>query len=114
MVDTTKTDCINHPTKPAANWCKQCGNPTCHKCTVIGPTGRFCSDTCRETHEAFHRHSQGREVKAGSTFFLRIRKLVGTLLVLAAVLFAAGMVGTVFYIPVLSELTGWVRGVTGL
>ena len=113
MVDATQSGCIFHPNMQAVNRCKQCGKPTCHKCTVTGPTGKFCSENCKNTHEAFIRRSQELNTKARSSFFVKLKKLVGTLLFLVVVLFAAGVVGTVFYIPVLSELTLRLRGILG-
>ncbi len=114
MVDVSRSACINHPVKEAVNRCKQCGAPTCHNCTVTGPTGKFCSENCRATHEAFIRNAQTMSSKAPSMFFVRVRSLIGTLLAIAAVLFAAAVVGTVFYIPVLSELTRTVRNLLGI
>lgn len=113
MVDVTQSGCIFHPNMQAVNRCKQCSKPTCHKCTVTGPTGKFCSENCKNTHEAFIRRSQELNTKARSTFIVKLKKLVGTLLFLAVVLIAAGVVGTVFYIPVLSELTLRVREILG-
>lgn len=114
MVDTNQTGCIHHPNMQAVNRCKQCTVPTCHKCTVVGPTGKFCSENCKNIHEAFIRRSQELNTKAGSAFFVKLRSAVATLLFVVVVLFAAGVVGTVFYIPVLSELTVRVRGLIGL
>lgn len=113
MVDATRTWCIHHPNMEAVNRCKQCTTPTCHKCTVMGPTGKFCSENCRNTHEAFIRSAQALNTKTRSAFFVKLRSRIGTLIVLAGMLFAAGVVGTVFYIPVLSELTLKVRGIIG-
>ena len=113
MVDTTQSGCIYHPGKEAVNRCKQCGAPTCHKCTVLGPTGKFCSENCRATHQGFIQNAQQQQSKAPSTFFLKIRKFAGSILTLAAVCLAAGVVGTVFEIPVLTPLTYWVRGLIG-
>ena len=114
MVDITQSVCINHPGKEALNRCKQCGAPTCHKCTVPGPTGKFCSENCRSIHEAFIQRAQALQSKAPGTGFLKIRKTLGSLLFVAAVLLAAGVVGTVFYIPVLSELVQLLRRITGV
>lgn len=113
MVDVTQSGCINHPGKEAVNRCKQCGAPTCHNCTVMGPTGKFCSENCRSIHEAFIRGAQTTASKAPSLFFVKFRKFAGSILALAAVLLAAGVVGTVFYIPVLSDLTRMVRNLFG-
>ena len=41
MSQTEKTQCINHPTVPAAVRCKQCAQPACTKCIVLAPLGRF-------------------------------------------------------------------------
>jgi hypothetical protein len=114
MVDTNQTGCIHHPNMQAINRCKQCTVPTCHKCTVVGPTGKFCSENCKNIHEAFIRRSQELNTRASSTFFVKLRSRVATLLFIVVVMFAAGVVGTVFYIPVLSELTVRVRGLIGI
>lgn len=114
MVDTNQTGCIHHPNMQAVNRCKQCTVPTCHKCTVVGPTGKFCSENCKNIHEAFIRRSQELNTKAGSAFFVKFRSAIATLLFVVVVMFAAGVVGTVFYIPVLSELTVRVRGMIGI
>jgi hypothetical protein len=113
MVATTQSTCIYHPTKQAVNRCKQCGAGTCHPCTVAGPTGRFCSERCRDTHEAFSQRAQELNTRAPGGRFLKVRKLVGSLLVFAAVLLAAGVVSSVVYIPVLSGLTLRVRAILG-
>ncbi len=113
MVDVSQTGCIHHPNMQATNRCKQCTVPTCHKCTVVGPTGKFCSENCKNIHEAFIRRSQDLNTTARSSFFVKMRSRVATLLFIGVVLFAAGVVGTVFYIPVLSELTQRVRGIIG-
>jgi hypothetical protein len=79
----------------------------------VGPTGKFCSENCRNIHEAFIRRAQETNTTARSTFFVKLRRNVASLLYIVVVLFAAGVVGTVFYIPVLSELTLRVRGMLG-
>lgn len=114
MVDATQSSCIHHPSKPAVNRCKQCLAPTCHPCTVVGPTGKFCSEACKETHQAFIQRAQAMESTARSTFFVKLRSLLGSLLVFLAVCIAAGVVGTVFQIPLLSDLTYWVRTFIGI
>lgn len=114
MVDGTQTGCIHHPNMQAVNRCKQCGTPTCHKCTVVGPTGKFCSEHCKEIHQAFIQRAQAMETRARSTFFVKARSCLSTLLFLVALCVAAGVVGSVFYIPVLTPLTYWVRGIIGI
>lgn len=113
MVDVTQTGCIHHPNMQAVNRCKQCTIPTCHKCTIVGPTGKFCSENCRNIHEAFIRRAQDLNTTARSTFFVKLRRRVASVLFLLALLFAAGVVGTVFDIPVLSELAFRIRGIIG-
>lgn len=114
MMDTNQTGCLHHPGMEAVNRCKQCTVPTCHKCTVVGPTGKFCSENCKNIHEAFIRRSQELNTKAGSIFFLKVRRFIGNIVFMLVVLFAAGVVGTVFYIPVLSEITARVRALIGI
>ena len=114
MLDVTQSGCIYHPNMQAVNRCKQCGKPTCHKCTVTGPTGKFCSEDCKTTHEAFIQRAQAMETTARSTFFVKVRGFLSTVLFLAVLCLAAGVIGTVFEIPVLTGLTHWVRGLIGL
>lgn len=113
MLDATRGDCVFHPNKPAVNRCKLCGALTCHNCTVTGPTGRFCSETCRDKSQAFSNVAAATTSRAPSLAFVRLRKLAGRLIVLAALLLAAGVVGTVFCIPVISELAAWARHIAG-
>ncbi|MCP4642758.1 MAG: hypothetical protein GY851_20090 [bacterium] len=86
--------------------CKQCGAPYTEFNKVIGPTGRFCSDACREQHEEFTRRAQvmdtGRQANTPALFLLKrfVSKVIVVLILLAFVAFAA----MVFDIPVLSDL----------
>jgi len=81
----------------------------------MGPTGKFCSENCRATHEAFIQNAKSAaSSKAPSLFFVKVRQTIGALLGIAAVLLAAGVVGTVFYIPVLSNLVYWLRSILGI
>jgi len=113
MSDATRTWCIHHPNMEAVNRCKQCTTPTCHKCTVIGPTGKFCSENCRNTHEAFIRSAQATTTWARSAFFVKLRGRIGSLIVLAGIVFAGVVVGSVFEIPLLSPLAWKIRGIIG-
>lgn len=114
MVDATQSSCIHHPNKLAVNRCKQCLKPTCHNCTVVGPTGKFCSEACKDIHQAFIQRAQAMETTTRSTFFVKVRSMLSSLLFFLAVCIAAGVVGSVFYIPVLSDLTYWVRSFIGI
>lgn len=114
MADITRSECIYHPGKPAVNQCKQCGATTCHTCTVTGPSGRFCSSECEAAHRARLRGASQQAIQRPPTLLARIRKLARTLLVLAVLLIAAGLVGSVFNIPVLTPLTFAVRNFLGI
>ena len=50
--------CTAHPGFEAVGRCKQCSKPYCSDCQVNGPTGMFCSEACKETHEAFVNRAQ--------------------------------------------------------
>ena len=114
MVNVTRSECIYHPGKEAVHRCKQCGATTCHKCTVLDSAGKFCSNDCRVAHHALLDYGSQQPTQAPSLLFVRIRKVIGKLLFLLAILVVAGIVGSVFYIPVLSEITQSVRGALGL
>lgn len=51
---TTRTLCPVHPEELAIALCAQCGEPLCSKCQVdaVATDEVYCSDVCRETHEA--------------------------------------------------------------
>lgn len=90
--------CINHPAVEAVARCKQCGKPVCGACVVIGPTGRFCSEDCRERHAEFIKRAQVFDSKRGpgtNLVSLLTRTLVKVILLGLVVLFAAALV-TVF------------------
>ncbi len=53
MSSATLSGCINHPSIEAVGRCKQCGKPFCSTCEIPGPTGKFCSDPCKQRHEVF-------------------------------------------------------------
>lgn len=113
MTNLEQATCVYHPGKPATSKCKQCGQTTCAQCTIAGPTGRYCSTPCRTAHEARVRQAKGAESKAPSAFFVRLRRLLGKLLILVAILAVTAVVATLFYIPVLSELVIQGRAIIG-
>lgn len=114
MLEGTKSACINHPGVEATVRCKQCGRPVCDACVVTGPTGRFCSQPCKQKHEAFYQKAQGMDGKARSSFFIKLKGLLSGVIILVAVLAAVGVVATVVEIPLLSDLTRQVRALIGI
>jgi hypothetical protein len=113
MLDGTQSGCINHPGIEARARCKQCGKPVCGACIVAGPTGKFCSDACKETNQQFLVRAQQLEGKGGTALFTKLKGLIASLVIVAAVCIALGVVATVFEIPVLSGLVVKARGIIG-
>ena len=113
MTSLEQATCVFHPGKAAASTCKQCGKTTCHQCTVTGPTGTFCSTPCRTAHEARVIQARDLDGRARSTFFVKLRGLISKLIVLLAVLAVAALIGSVIYIPYLSEIIVKARDVLG-
>ncbi|MDZ4857395.1 MAG: hypothetical protein SGI88_00310 [Candidatus Hydrogenedentes bacterium] len=111
----TGSVCVNHPGVESVGRCKQCGKPFCNACKVQGPTGYFCSAECKQKHETFVKRAQELDVKKrgiGVGYFLgRIMGLAVALLVIAIIL---GVVGTIFQVPVLSDLVVNVRNTIGI
>jgi len=104
MTELGQATCVYHPGKAAASKCRQCGQTTCHQCTVTGPTGKFCSTPCRTAHEAKTLQQQDVEGKAGSSFSVRLRGML-RILIFVVVIFACAAFATKFvYIPGLSEI----------
>ncbi|MDP6957606.1 MAG: hypothetical protein QF645_02215 [Planctomycetota bacterium] len=42
--------CYQHPEISASSICKHCERPTCSSCTLVAPTGKFCSPECNLLH----------------------------------------------------------------
>lgn len=105
--------CTAHPGFESIGRCKQCSKPFCSKCQTKGPTGIFCSETCKETHEQFvQRAQQYDNMRKDSTTFasmmILLRKIVFgafAVIIIGVILHYAGV-----EIPVLSSL---IRSVTG-
>ncbi len=100
--------CINHPNIDAAARCKQCGKPVCNNCKVTGPQGYYCSEECKERHQAFTERVEQmdkRELPKG-IWIIKIRRILGRLVMLAIVAvfaaFAAHAMG--FEIPIVGGL----------
>ena len=114
MLEGTQSGCINHPGVESTVRCKQCGKPVCDTCVQSGPTGRFCSTDCRAKHEAFYQQAQGLENKTRGSFFVKLRHLIGTLIIIAVALAAIGFVASLIEIPVLTPLVFRVREAIGI
>lgn len=114
MLKGTATACPNHPSIEATVRCKQCSKGVCDACAVPGATGVFCSEVCRDKHAIFYQRAQELDGKAQSTMMLQARKFITSLIVVAAVLFALGVVGTMFFVPILTPIVEMVRGIIGI
>lgn len=108
--------CINHPGVEASARCRQCGKPVCTPCVIPGAGGAYCSDICRDKHEQFLRQARDLDLERGVRrgIFVRLRQWVSTLIVFAALALMLGVLGTVFYVPVITEITLKVREVLGV
>lgn len=95
--------------------CKQCGQPVTQFNKVKGPTGMFCSESCRERHESFVKKAASSESKQGGGFGIKykLKRLISwivTIVVLAAVI---GGFALFFEIPVLTPLVRRILGQLG-
>lgn len=107
--------CIKHPGVEAVGRCKQCGKPFCNACKEQGPTGYFCSAECKQKHETFVQRAQQLEQRRGGTGFgYRIRRFFGFAAAVLVIAIVLGVVGTLFEVPVLSNLVRSVRGSIGV
>lgn len=101
--------CINHPGVEAVGRCKRCGKPFCGTCRITGPTGNFCSEDCKVTHEQFTERAQkldnmSRKSGLGRRLWYLGRKVLVfavVILVLTVVLSFLGI-----RVPVVSDLIG--------
>ena len=99
------SSCLNHPSVEAIGRCKQCNKPFCGACRVKGPTGNFCSDECKATHEAFIRRAKALDDMKGVSSF-QVVKLVKRLALIAigAVILVVAATIMGIEVPYLSEL----------
>ena len=100
--------CINHPGLEAVARCPQCAKPVCGTCVVIGPTGKFCSEPCRELHEHFVERAQKLDVRhgRGAGLFSKLKRLTVKLVVFALAILTLATVVTYFDIvdiPILGD-----------
>jgi hypothetical protein len=94
--------------------CKQCGSPYCTVCVVTGPTGRFCSQECKQKHEAFAQKAQQMQTKARGSTWIKVRQSIAYLIAMAAIIAAAIFGLTLFEVPVLSDIAWTVRNLLGV
>lgn len=114
MLKASLSGCINHPGVEAVTRCKQCSRPVCGACIESGPTGHFCSTTCRDKHQAFYLRAQQLDGKGRGSTGLKLRKLIAWLITAVVVCAVLGLIATLVYIPVLSDLTLRVRAIIGI
>ena len=99
--------CINHPSIESVGRCKQCGKPFCGTCEILGPTGKFCSDPCKQRHEVFvKRASKLDDMRRTSGVFGKLMDRLKKLAVFAAAILIVAVVVHFFgvEVPVLSDL----------
>lgn len=115
MMGAKTIGCINHPGVEALGRCRQCGKPVCSQCGVTGSKGIYCCEVCRDKHEDFLQRAQGMDLEGprGPGIGLRIRQAVGLVITLAAVLFVLGMISSLTYIPLLTDVTARIRSLLG-
>jgi len=107
MVSGTLSSCVNHPSIEATGRCKQCSKPFCDTCAVRGPTGIFCSQECKQRHEAYvQRAAKLDDMRRDTSFFAKSWIWIRKLIVFAIV---ALIIGVVLHylgvtVPVLSDL----------
>lgn len=114
MLAGTASGCINHPSVEASVRCKMCTKPVCQACVCAGPCGLYCSPVCKEKHEHFLKQAQAMDSRARLGILGLLRKVIGNMIVWVAVLFVIGLIASLVYIPVLSELVYRIRGIIGV
>lgn len=106
MASGEQSSCNNHPGVVAAGRCKQCGKPFCTACQVVGATGQFCSDGCKQQHEVFvGRAAKLDQMRSGSGI---VGKLMDRFRKLAVFTIGALIIGIVLHffgvnVPILSD-----------
>lgn len=108
--------CVNHPAVEAIGRCRVCNKPFCGACRVQGPTGNFCSQACKEKHEAYVQRAQQLEQRKpsflkGSTFKRWAKRVIILIIVLVIVSVVAAFMG--YNVPVIGRIGWWVRGLIG-
>lgn len=80
-------DCFYHTGRPSVARCKQCGRPLCGDCKIVGTEGIFCSDKCLNSFGVFARRAEELEEKKGRTSNFSPIRLIGWIIVIAALYF---------------------------
>jgi len=119
MLDATMSGCINHPGVEAVGRCKQCAKPFCGTCMVVGPTGKFCSQSCSDRHLQFVQRAQQMEQRTQSGKLGRtLKHLLVKLILFGVVLGGAAWAILYFNVPqaapivrqALGFLSGYIPG----
>ena len=107
MSSGTLSSCLNHPSIEAVGRCKQCGRPFCGTCEILGPTGKFCYDACKQRHEVFvKRASKLDDMRRTSGIFAKLLARLKKLLVFSAAILIIAVVVHFFgvHVPILSDI----------
>lgn len=112
MPQAIGSGCVNHPSVEAAGRCKQCGKPFCTTCRIQGPTGNFCSEGCKASHENFTQRAQQldsmKQSTAGTKLWFIGKKILFFAVIIVIIVFVAGYFG--IEIPILTDLLGGLLG----
>lgn len=81
--------CINHANASAITMCTQCHKPLCQSCTMVTPSGRFCSSECSILHKEITTKLGRGDQKKGSAAGM---KIVFVLLLVVAAFFGVHFV----------------------
>ena len=114
MLDGTASTCVNHPGMEANYRCKVCGKPVCGGCVRRAPTGNFCSDNCQKKHEQFSQRAATLDSKGGSGLFVKLKGTIINIIIFVVALAVVGVIGSMWDIPVLSDLVFKVRGMLNM
>jgi len=104
MPQATGSGCVNHPGVEAVARCKACRKPVCATCVVTGPTGQFCSETCREKHEAYVKRARDLDRTSRRTGDLaKVRRLLIKLVILVVGVGALAWICLFLDVPVVAD-----------
>ncbi len=118
MLAGSQSGCINHPGIEASYRCKQCGIGVCGGCVQMTPSGHFCSQVCREKFEQFSARAKALDDKMKKPvepgLFVKLKNLAVGGVLLLLVLGGLGVAGSLWQVPVLTDVVWKVRGIIGL
>lgn len=114
MVDVTKSACINHQTIEAVARCKQCNVPICGMCVEKGPSGYFCSPSCRDQYAQFVQRANDMQKRGWATGFTTQLRRFAIKAAIYAALFAAFVFAVIkfeipFLIDIVNEARNWLN-----